>query len=408
MKTNEIGDFLKSLRKSKGLTQTELADMLNISNKTISKWESGSGIPEISTLLLLADLYEITVDDILRGSRKMLKNEDKREHRFEYLIKKIKHQYQNHLILHLSLLGLSFVLLFIIGSATYNSTAAMGVSIVLVLLVISLQIYHINQIKYKLIEIDQVQKSSIFQFIFNSSFLLFAISLSISMIALTYNMGTNAIPTQAYFLPRILPIIAGVSIFSLVSYWLIRLLFHFDFLRKPTRLTLLIHVSLAIIVVIPFIIVSVFDAKKLAVSFELSSIYYTSYDIDEQEDQYFELKLLSIISEARKEGVSEIDVVELIEDDHGNLIRYRFSEPKRYTYITSEIYFIHTLVEKSMNYLHYDVDDNLAKAYWSDSTLYDIQNQTYSFITINLLGIYQIGLIGYLLYHQIRKRYAMK
>lgn len=69
MNTEQMGEFLKALRKSKGCSQQEIADLFHVSNKTISKWETGKGIPEMATLLALADFYEVSVDEILRGSR---------------------------------------------------------------------------------------------------------------------------------------------------------------------------------------------------------------------------------------------------------------------------------------------------------------------------------------------------
>lgn len=63
----QIGKLIAELRKKQGLTQQQLADKLNLSNKTISKWESGSGSPDISNLLTLADVLGISVDELLRG-----------------------------------------------------------------------------------------------------------------------------------------------------------------------------------------------------------------------------------------------------------------------------------------------------------------------------------------------------
>lgn len=65
----QTGKFISELRKQKGLTQQQLADMLNLSNKTISKWESGSGCPDISNLPILADALGVSVDELLRGER---------------------------------------------------------------------------------------------------------------------------------------------------------------------------------------------------------------------------------------------------------------------------------------------------------------------------------------------------
>lgn len=64
-----IGEFLAIQRKAKGMTQQEVADLLGISNKTLSSWESGRSYPDILTLPALAELYGVTVDEILSGER---------------------------------------------------------------------------------------------------------------------------------------------------------------------------------------------------------------------------------------------------------------------------------------------------------------------------------------------------
>lgn len=67
MDTTKTGGYLAALRKDAGLTQQEAADRLGVSNKTISKWESGGGFPDIAILPALAELYGVTADDILAG-----------------------------------------------------------------------------------------------------------------------------------------------------------------------------------------------------------------------------------------------------------------------------------------------------------------------------------------------------
>ena len=62
-----IGRFIAEERKKKGYTQKQLAEKLNISDKTISKWECGNGFPEVSLLLPLCDELGITVNDLLSG-----------------------------------------------------------------------------------------------------------------------------------------------------------------------------------------------------------------------------------------------------------------------------------------------------------------------------------------------------
>ena len=64
-----IGKFIAESRKSRNLTQRQLADLLSISDKTISKWECGKGLPEVSLMLPLCAALNITVNDLLSGEK---------------------------------------------------------------------------------------------------------------------------------------------------------------------------------------------------------------------------------------------------------------------------------------------------------------------------------------------------
>ena len=65
MENKQIGDFLKKLRMRSGYTQAEVGMFINVTYKAISRWESGTGTPELGNLLMLSKLYKVTVDDIL-------------------------------------------------------------------------------------------------------------------------------------------------------------------------------------------------------------------------------------------------------------------------------------------------------------------------------------------------------
>lgn len=65
----KIGKFIAKTRKSQNLTQRQLADSLSISDKTVSKWECGKGLPEASLMLPLCDILNITVNDLLSGEK---------------------------------------------------------------------------------------------------------------------------------------------------------------------------------------------------------------------------------------------------------------------------------------------------------------------------------------------------
>lgn len=65
----KIGKFIQAMRKERSLTQRTLAEKLNISDKTVSKWETGNGLPEVGLMLPLCELLEISVNELLSGER---------------------------------------------------------------------------------------------------------------------------------------------------------------------------------------------------------------------------------------------------------------------------------------------------------------------------------------------------
>ena len=65
----KTGQFIKTMRKEKNFTQREIAERLNISEKTVSKWETGNGLPEVSLMLPLCELLGISVNELLSGER---------------------------------------------------------------------------------------------------------------------------------------------------------------------------------------------------------------------------------------------------------------------------------------------------------------------------------------------------
>lgn len=70
MNQQKIGVFLKELRKEKGLTQEQLAEQINVSNRTVSRWENGNTMPDLSILVELADFYGVDIREIINGERK--------------------------------------------------------------------------------------------------------------------------------------------------------------------------------------------------------------------------------------------------------------------------------------------------------------------------------------------------
>lgn len=70
MDQQKVGEFLKTLRKEKNLTQEDLADKMNVSRRTVSRWETGSNLPDLALLVELADFYDVDMREIFNGERK--------------------------------------------------------------------------------------------------------------------------------------------------------------------------------------------------------------------------------------------------------------------------------------------------------------------------------------------------
>lgn len=65
-----IGSFLKELRKEKNITQEQLAETLGVSGRTVSRWETGTNMPDISLLVDMAEMFDVSVPEIINGERK--------------------------------------------------------------------------------------------------------------------------------------------------------------------------------------------------------------------------------------------------------------------------------------------------------------------------------------------------
>lgn len=80
MNQNKVGSFIKELRKEKNLTQEQLAEVFNVSRRTVSRWETGSNMPDLDILIEMSDFYEVDLREILDGERKDEKmNEEMKE-----------------------------------------------------------------------------------------------------------------------------------------------------------------------------------------------------------------------------------------------------------------------------------------------------------------------------------------
>ncbi len=109
MDQEKIGKFIAELRREIGLTQRELAEKLSVSDKTVSKWECGKGLPEVSLMLPLCEVLGITVNELLTGER--LGVADYRAHAEENLVVLMKEKIENKRKLFLEIVVIFLTLL---------------------------------------------------------------------------------------------------------------------------------------------------------------------------------------------------------------------------------------------------------------------------------------------------------
>lgn len=146
MEKKTMGSFMAALRKANGLTQQQVADKLNVSNKTVSKWECNEGYPEISMLPVIAELYSVSVDELLRGE-KMAKAFDeektnvKSTERIKFLIEKAIVKFTNNSIVSIVLSSVALIMAYIICDIIYNYNVLwFGYAIILIMCAVSIAV----------------------------------------------------------------------------------------------------------------------------------------------------------------------------------------------------------------------------------------------------------------------------
>ncbi|MEY8428041.1 helix-turn-helix domain-containing protein [Lachnospiraceae bacterium 46-15] len=79
MDQKKIGGFLRELRKEKGMTQEQLAEVLGVTNRSISRWENGVNMPDFDFVIELANYFDVGIEELLDGERKIDMIEKKQE-----------------------------------------------------------------------------------------------------------------------------------------------------------------------------------------------------------------------------------------------------------------------------------------------------------------------------------------
>ncbi|MCL2140272.1 MAG: helix-turn-helix domain-containing protein [Dehalococcoidia bacterium] len=232
MEKRTIGSFIATMRKSKGLTQQDLADKLFVSNKTVSKWECDESNPDLSMLPVIAEILGVSCDEILTGNRLLGASGDKTEQKTE---KQIAHiagtivtKFKNRCLVAglLTLFGL--IVLFAVSYAFYKPIIGFALNLMFLATSVVLMVMQFNSTKDSFMDNDVLiggevitkAKGRLNQYLFVSICLNFAsLVLSIPFILVKSAYYVNSvitIRTYVSYLPLLASIIALISFIAFV------------------------------------------------------------------------------------------------------------------------------------------------------------------------------------------------
>lgn len=242
MDQEKIGKFIKEERKNKKFSQEELGELLGVSNRSISKWETGVSLPDISLFKPLCEVLDISYNELLSGERLNKTNyqerlEDNLSNVISYASKK-DNKFNDALIL-LMVLSTFLSIYFI------NVNNKVWIPLSFITIIILIYILRNNIIKYSLMLFEKIKNNT---YIFN------ILILTISFITINVSL---------YMLNNMFLIVLSILLFLLVIYRLIKL-------KK-------IFISILIVLIYIFIIIS-FDYISVKVN-NNSSKFNISYKI---------------------------------------------------------------------------------------------------------------------------------
>lgn len=124
MEAKSIGKFIATLRKANGYTQAQLAEILGVSNKTISNWENEVSYPDLSLIPVIADLFNVTSDELLRGTKNnnTVQLEKKPNEQYieaktnkvkENMKKNLMNKYSNVVYISIGILSVAYIFFFL-------------------------------------------------------------------------------------------------------------------------------------------------------------------------------------------------------------------------------------------------------------------------------------------------------
>ena len=152
MTKKSIGQFIAALRKANGMTQQEVADRLNVSNKAVSRWERDECAPDLLLIPALAEMFDVTCDELLKGERiidtsPQEKKEPKVQKQVKLLINRTLSGFKTLICISLALSAVALICMFGISYGFYRPIIGFAVMLLFDIAAVVLAVLAVNKAK---------------------------------------------------------------------------------------------------------------------------------------------------------------------------------------------------------------------------------------------------------------------
>lgn len=161
MEKKTIGQFIAILRKANGLTQQDVADRLNVSNKAVSRWERDESAPDITLIPAIAEMFDVTCDELLKGER--IINTDSSERKNPKIEKQIESITKHTLTSTNIMLLISFSLSLAGGICMYSFSYLFNKSYIGFVIMLLLEITAFTFTTVAIIKLKELQKNELLE-----------------------------------------------------------------------------------------------------------------------------------------------------------------------------------------------------------------------------------------------------
>lgn len=202
MAKNSIGQFIATLRKANGMTQQEVADRLNVSNKAVSRWERDECSPDVTVIPALAEMFDVTCDELLKGERilesaKVEKKEQKVEKQVKSLVTKTLSGFKTMIWISLAIAVVGLICMFGISYGFYRPVIGFAVMLLFetcALVIAILAVSRTKDIKTDNELFEMAEECLVSRFnstLGNLSFLAFYLILAVVLLSLPFIFVTS-------------------------------------------------------------------------------------------------------------------------------------------------------------------------------------------------------------------------